>query len=99
MKAYELLDSPDKWTKGAFARDKDGATVPYEQLADDAAVCWCLDGALMKVYGVDTHRYNEMVDRIDRAIRADSLGRGGLWTFNDHATWPIIDALLRKLDI
>jgi hypothetical protein len=41
-----LLDNKDKWTQGAFARDKDGNAVHYD---DPTAVCYCLTGAISKV--------------------------------------------------
>lgn len=48
----ELLASPERWTKGALARDKFGNVTYYRA---NAAVCWCLLGALRKVaFGYDT---------------------------------------------
>ena len=41
-----VLDSPKKWTKFEYARDKDG----YEVESDDqSAVCFCLVGAINHV--------------------------------------------------
>lgn len=48
MKIYELLDSPEKWTKKYYARDKAGYST---NSCDNYACCWCLVGAAMKCYG------------------------------------------------
>jgi hypothetical protein len=47
MKVHELLNSPDKWTQRASARDVNN----HVCLSDSAnAKCWCLLGAISKVY-------------------------------------------------
>ena len=43
MKILELLDRPEKWTQGAFARDGHGKDV---NSWNPQAVCWCLEGAI-----------------------------------------------------
>lgn len=48
MKAWELLDSPEKWCKGANALTSDGMEV---SACDPRACRWCLEGALRKCYG------------------------------------------------
>lgn len=40
-----LFSGPDKWTKGAYARDSHGTTVDPQS---KHAVQWCLSGALWK---------------------------------------------------
>ena len=42
MKIKELLKNPEKWTKGACARDMRGKPV---RVNDPTACCWCLVGA------------------------------------------------------
>lgn len=50
MKVYELLDSPEKWTKSALARTKDGnGCWPTDNSVGEPA-CWCIGGALMRCY-------------------------------------------------
>lgn len=44
--ARELISSPDKWCKGAFARDSAGLPV-YP--VDSDACYWCAEGAVGKV--------------------------------------------------
>ena len=47
-RAWKLIASPDRWTKGAIGRDVYG-----ERCGADSAysVRWCAIGALLKVYG------------------------------------------------
>ncbi len=44
--AEELLAAPERWTKGAWARDDRGAPVVS---VSDAAVAWCVAGAVVRV--------------------------------------------------
>ena len=44
----ELLSDPARWTKQVHARDANGREVPPKH---SEAVCWCLDGAMLKVSG------------------------------------------------
>lgn len=46
--AKALIDTPDKWTKNATARDADGKAV---RPLSARAVCWCGFGALVKACG------------------------------------------------
>ena len=50
MKIYELLDSPDKWTRCNYAKTKDG---DYCKSNSSNACCWCLYGAMLKCYPGD----------------------------------------------
>jgi hypothetical protein len=43
--ARALLTDPAKWTRGAFARNEDGCSVPP---GSDNAVAWCAEGALLR---------------------------------------------------
>lgn len=51
MKVRELLDGPEKWTKGLSARDASGSMVDVDS---PYAVCWCLYGAMQRCYGLGT---------------------------------------------
>ena len=45
MKINELLNAPEKWTKGALAKDNEGqAVLPNDPRAES----WCVLGALYK---------------------------------------------------
>lgn len=52
----ELISCPEHWTQGAMARDNDGRDVDH---VSRDAVCWCLGGAINKVYD-DLHRDREL---------------------------------------
>lgn len=41
----EILTDESRWTKGPFAKNREGEQVPPE---DSAAACWCLAGARRK---------------------------------------------------
>ena len=41
--ARERISTPDRWTKGAFARSRDGNEVHF---TSSSASCWCAMGAL-----------------------------------------------------
>lgn len=45
LKAMDIIATPDKWTKGCFARDinQDSTSADYPD-----AVCWCALGAIQK---------------------------------------------------
>lgn len=45
-KARELIATPERWTKGALARDEHGIEVPT---CCDDAYCWCMGGAISAV--------------------------------------------------
>ncbi len=53
VKARELIATPDRWTKGAFARTEAGAIVPPDR---PVAACWCAIGALRRVTGDTGYR-------------------------------------------
>lgn len=81
----ELLDSPDKWCKGAFAQTAIGQDT--DELHDNACR-WCLIGALRKVYGlgnISPHR-----NKLDEAIRVVfpqwDTEITTIPAFNDHRT-------------
>lgn len=52
--AQALIDTPDKWTQGYYARDKDGA--PVEATSRDA-VCFCMLGACTRAKADDQYIY------------------------------------------
>lgn len=45
MKPSELLDKPEKWTKGYLARTTGGRPINAD---DPNATCWCVFGALAR---------------------------------------------------
>lgn len=101
MKIQQLLATPDKWTKGALARTKEGVptfellaecTTEYNMTNHPEAVCWCLKGAAVKCY---PDNYNEICAKIR------NYTNGGVWTWNDleGTTFQDIRELVEKLNI
>ena len=62
LKAMDVIATPDKWTKGAFARDTSGDAVGA---FSSHAVCFCSLGALKKTggygAGLATHYLSQAV--------------------------------------
>lgn len=99
VKIKDLYDTPDKWTKGALARDKNGAHIMEYGIDDEVqqvnhpnAVCWCLTGAILKCY---PDNYGEI------RAKVRNYTNGGIWTWNDleGTTFQDIRELVEKLDI
>lgn len=87
MKAYELLDSPEKWCQWS-----DGLTAAGEKVGgrNPAAVKWCMRGAVECCYGDDSLLYKKFGRRHDTPVQFnDTPGR----------TWEEVHALLKELDI
>jgi hypothetical protein len=77
MKAYELLDSPEKWTQGSHARSASGD----ERGANDADACrWCIAGAFRKCYSDDFGLYTPEGLAAIKRVR-------GLVLENDLVSW------------
>ena len=84
----ELLDTPDKWTQGLAARDANGDSV-YSSAPE--AVCWCLEGAICKVFR-ETNRpwskpYFKMKRALTRVLKDDYI------SFNDKPTTTYEDII------
>lgn len=92
MKISELLDSPEKWIKGANARDIHNIPV----LSDDSrAIKWCLIGAILKCY---REKEVEICWKIETKIPACFSCVVG---FNDNpnTTFEMVKKLVDELDI
>jgi hypothetical protein len=89
MKAWQLLDSREKWCQHTYAMDADGYIV--DPTLEDA-VCWCIDGAMKKCYGSSMlpARFYERTADYSCSV-----------TYNDDPkrTWEEVHALLKELDI
>jgi hypothetical protein len=105
-RAWKLLSDPSKWTKETLARDIHGKPVlPCEK----TAVSWCVNGALMKVYGLDhtktlrwaTHhaRAEKVFDLNPKYVALQhEVGFIPYWN-NDTATHAEIVEALKKYDL
>lgn len=96
----ELLSDPARWTKGQFARNKKGSDT-YSTSGD--AVCWCVQGALRKIYNDDASPIILAAQLIERALPADlvsganNAGKDPIVVFNDDPNTKHED-VLRVLD-
>jgi hypothetical protein len=98
MKMHELLSDPARWTQNAIARDSSGATVDPESMH---AVCWCLDGAVWKVYGRARYAVLHQLSRNLSPVHKSHEASCVVIDYNDTPgrTWKEVHDLLVKLDL
>jgi hypothetical protein len=102
MKIKELIDSEDKLSRGAFARDKRGNPVGS---LDKEAVCWCLYGAMRKCYGTRfdvlyLEVENKIVFAAEDCIMEDFNDVfNNLANFSDKADFELIKQVLERADV
>lgn len=65
MKAYQLIEKPENWTIKVCARDKNGKNVSHE---DSSAYCFCMLGALMRLYPSCDGSYGIVRDKVASVI-------------------------------
>lgn len=88
-----LLARPECWTKDAFGRDRNGASLLGSSLRKDA-VCWCLAGAHGRV-----GRMRAIEDLLDAVVTRDwperyhRNGGNNVVAFNDHPDTTHADVL------
>ncbi len=94
MKVYELLHSPERWTKDFLAKTED--RMEGREPHDSDAVCWCALGAILKCYP-DT--WIDVVRRVLDALIA--RGYQGIEEWNDSPLTKYEDviALFKELDL
>ena len=80
IKVKEKIDTPEKWTKGFYARDKNHVVVDE---TSDKACKFCLLGALSRVgYESDTSATLGPILQLFR-LKAHSRGYDMITSFND----------------
>lgn len=87
MKAYQVIDSPEKWTTGTSARDCDGMRIGIE---DERARSFCTIGAIFLAYTTDACA--------KVSILYDIVG-GAVSDWNDSSDWQTVYNKLKELDI
>jgi hypothetical protein len=92
MKTYELLDSPEKWTKEVLARDSKGNSTHPDS---PEAVCWCVKGALRKCYP----NYDDWRVAYDRLREAKNFGSIVSWQDDPETTYEEIIEALKLADV
>lgn len=93
MKIRELLDTPEHWCKGTFARARGRDVSAFNPEADS----WCIIGAAMKCYDSDKDDGLALTLAVRRMESCLSLK--GLPSWNDSATFAEVRALVETLDI
>ena len=101
MTVQELLDSPEKWTKYNYARQRfseENSTIVNPE--DPVANCWCLHGAIIKCYGRQNDEASEARTKLYKAIE-ETYGRKSIAIFNDslETTFEHIQKVIKKANI
>lgn len=85
-KCYNFLNSPDKFTKGAFARDCLGKCVNF---LDENAKCWCASGIIRRLYSED--EYVNIVKKFTKAVEKVLLKHDLPVPLPEHFSIPAIN--------
>jgi hypothetical protein len=101
MKAWQLLDSPEKWTQGVFARDKHGWECDWRS---EEAVRWCVKGALNCCYlkvGDSASEYCRILDKIYGHLKENDPEFTSLtdWQDSPQRKFEEIRSVLQELDV
>ena len=88
----ELLADPVRWTTSKMARNAMGTSVLIN--AADAC-CWCLLGAIAKVYGWQGNQ--EALLKVSNVLGV--VGPHAISHFNDHATHAEVLDIVRRAGI
>ena len=97
MKAYELIQNPENWTKGGFARNKLNVFVNERS---PEACSFCAAGAIYKIYG-SGRELNLMENYHELLFHVRVAGYLGITNWNDSYTQDhkkVYDTL-RKFDL
>ena len=102
----KILNTPEKWTKTAPARDISKTAVYF---GSDEAICWCLDGALSKALWeqkLTSRKWTNSFKKITKALNTvlgiiptDLHRKEGYYiTFNDYpeTTYEDVISTLKK---
>lgn len=91
MKAWELLDSPSKWTQSVNAKNQAGDEVP---VLSDQACSWCVLGAVRRCYT----SFGEIYAAHTR-LSANVGVFVADWNDSPVRTYQEVHAVLKSLDI
>ena len=95
MKAYELLDSPEKWTTKVGQKDKDNNHV---DVGDLSACKFCIYGAIRHCYRHD-QKDSELIGKVLKELKFIDTKELFLWNDSPERTFDDVRNLLIKLDI
>ncbi len=94
MKAYEVIDTPEKWCQHMVARDRNGLRT---DASSPNAVAFCMYGALYRAYAVkQPEEYALHLYRLRKEIAPQMISQ-----FNDNPRrkHEEVISLLKRLDI
>lgn len=96
MKAHELIDKPEKWTQGAYAKNIHGGRV---WLYDNCAISFCAHGAIQKAYAGSLRLAIESFEKLKAVIPKQPIGYCAVEHWNDTSGYQTVYKTLRDLDI
>lgn len=71
MKAWQLLDGPEKWTQGGLSRDAEGVILygeDGEAIEGGQPVRWCVLGAMENVLGRGTPAFCAACEQLENIL-------------------------------
>lgn len=86
---YTLLSDENRWTRGKYARNKEGVGVPPES---EEAVCWCLTGAIERIGQTPNERTQLFIQ-----LSVPLTGITNLQYFNDNCTHQELLQLIKEV--
>lgn len=93
MKAHELIENPEKWTKVYLCRDKNGVETVNYATGEDEPVCWCAWGAIIQCNSDKEYSsYSRAIDKLRCAVK-------NIPEWNDASDYQTVYKTLRDLDI
>jgi hypothetical protein len=105
IKAHHLINSPDKWTQGVYARDARDPNQTIDLLSEFAN-CFCVSGAIRRKHNLSGGKTMNIAARIDFERIAWCCGlpyksglEGAIIGWNDSSDWETVYSTLVKLDI
>ena len=89
--ARHVIRTPDRWTRGVIARDRDGKALKMS--SDPDAHSFCVIGAFSRTSGVDSGAYYDAAGRLREALGVESL----VW-YNDDSQAATHSELMDAFD-
>jgi hypothetical protein len=105
MKAYELLSSPENWTRGAFARTADDTPLPFSDyhnptvLPNERPCKFCLVGAIYTTHGSLPNDLHQRTKRYFLSIGQVPPRALSMWNDDPNTTHEDVISLLKALDL
>lgn len=98
MKAYELIDSPEKWLQHFLWKDANGIEIWDGK--NDTAVSFCAVGAICTAYrGTTAGQDAKMLNKLQAYIPKKYKRSIAKWNNAPERTWNEVYTALKELDI